>query len=167
MGVLANGNSTRSVIYSSYLFQGRPNPCSDEVAQWLRREKPSCADSNCIETTVDEVVDADKVTAEESAQNNDVVRRVVRRLVVGHQPHADAPLVLHVNGVQVGKFPTLQSLPWSLILSHFCIFRRLSRPTVPIPSTRSGPGLNWMLCFHNPTLSLRRLYFKHCSKPPL
>ena len=102
MGILANGNSTRSVIYSSYLFQGRPNPCSEEVAQWLRREKPSF-DSNCVGAALDEVVEADKETAQKSAQINNTKRRVVRRLVVGHQPHADAPLVLSVNGVQVGK----------------------------------------------------------------
>ena len=102
MGVLANGNSTRSVIYSSYLFQGRPNPCSDEVAQWLRGEEATTG-NNCAEKSVSDVVKTDKSDAEKSTQNKDVVRRVVRRLVVGHQPHADAPLVLHVNGVQVQK----------------------------------------------------------------
>ncbi len=119
MGVLANGNSTRSVIYSSYLFQGRPNPCSKEVAQWLRREKPADNDGNSVPTeqnTVGEEPGAAGVAGEVdgssdrrrgdqngSTSSENSVKRAVRRLVVGHQPHADAPLVLHVNGVQVRK----------------------------------------------------------------
>ena len=35
MGWLRSGNSTLSVVYSSYLEKGSPNPCSNEVVQWL------------------------------------------------------------------------------------------------------------------------------------
>lgn len=127
--MLANGTSTRSVIYTSYLYQGRPNPCSDSVAQWLLRVKgkgsgdiegvgKNC-ESSCEEDKIGKdggnsggtidvasgsgVNSADGTTngSSSSGISKDKENRVVRRLVVGHQPHADAPLVLQVHGIQV------------------------------------------------------------------
>lgn len=89
MGQMAGGVATRSAIYSSYLHQGRPRPCSGAVAEWLLQPRAIKGSSSSSGASRD--VDGD-----------DGVRyRSVRRVVVGHQPHADAPLVLQVQGLQV------------------------------------------------------------------
>lgn len=99
MGVLADGGSTRSAIYSSYLHQGRPHPCSDEVAQWLLQERDVPAlrstdgDSSAVKKTRTDVA------LDVHSEKQHV--RCVRRVVVGHQPHADAPLTMQVQGLQV------------------------------------------------------------------
>jgi hypothetical protein len=83
MGMMRNKGSTRSAIYTSYLTNGTPCPCSAEVAQWLRGAHTA---------DVSGVHGADSAGAP------------VRRLVVGHQPHGDAPLTLNVFGLQVTVF---------------------------------------------------------------
>ena len=72
---MANGASTKSVIYTSYLMNGTAYPCSEIVAHWLLHARSADGES----------------------------QQPVRRLVVGHQPHADAPLTLNVAGLQVTK----------------------------------------------------------------
>jgi len=72
MGLMANGASTKSVIYTSYLMNGTACPCSEIVAHWLLHARSADGEG----------------------------QQPVRRLVVGHQPHADAPLTLNVAGLQ-------------------------------------------------------------------
>lgn len=46
MGNMPSGASTRSVVYSSYLHGGKPNPCSEKVALWL--QKSSTGECPCV-----------------------------------------------------------------------------------------------------------------------
>ena len=99
MGDMANGNSTRSVIYSSYLQGGRPNPCSTAVTTWLQcitntdatYSSISCSNANIPGTGGD------------SGRVDYIGKVPIRRLVVGHQPCADAPLVLNLEALQVSR----------------------------------------------------------------
>jgi hypothetical protein len=86
MGMMRNKASTRSVIYSSYLMNGTPCPCSAQVAQWLRGRSDRVQDST---------------TAGCGSSSSQDASTPIRRLVVGHQPHGDAPLTMNVFGLQV------------------------------------------------------------------
>jgi hypothetical protein len=85
---MRNKATTRSVIYSSYLTNGTPCPCSAQVARWLR------GGDDCAQ---DGTAGGCGSTSSSSSQG-----APIRRLVVGHQPHGDAPLTLNVFGLQVG-----------------------------------------------------------------
>lgn len=66
MGWLADKSRNPSVIYSSYLKNGKPDPIEVDTANWLKENK-------------------------------------INKVIVGHQPHGDAPFIMDLNDIQVEK----------------------------------------------------------------
>ena len=118
MGRWPDGTLNPSVIYASYLRDGRPISTTDHLPSCSGSRSSSGGDAG----KVSNVVTTGDGTSSGSGSGSSAgpLDRVVdwlrkdgiRKVVVGHQPVGDAPLIFQTSGVQVTKlshFPDLLS----------------------------------------------------------